>query len=50
MRTLETLRNSCVDGTSDGVIYNITSTLDAGIADSGNQYIYPILYYKQDDI
>ena len=39
MRSLESLRNSCIDGTSDGIIYNTTSTLDAGIPDSGNQYI-----------
>jgi len=39
MRTLESLKNSCADGTADGVIYNITSTFDTGIPDSGNQFI-----------
>jgi len=43
MRSLESLRNSCIDGTSDGIIYNTTSTLNPGIPDSGNQYIPDVI-------
>ena len=42
MRTLETLRLSCANG-QEGAVYNSTSTLTAGIANSGNQFIPDII-------